>query len=118
MDIPNLSASGSDRRQQERRLLRATAMLRLPGAAPVLVRTLDISAGGMGVVATINPEGGVRCTIGLAAPAQPRGPIAVEIAAVVVHSIFSSREDGFKVGLQFEELTEAAADAINRYLAG
>ncbi|NUZ05389.1 PilZ domain-containing protein [Piscinibacter koreensis] len=116
MEIPNLTPAASERRKQERRTLRANAALRLSGATPVVVRTLDLSVGGMGVVAAINPPAGSRCTIGIASPAQPRGAIAVEIDAVVVHSIFSSRESGFKIGLQFGDLTQSAADAINRYL--
>ena len=118
MEFQGLTPSGDERRGQERKILRANAQLRLPGVRPIEVRTLDISVGGMAVVASVNPQAGAACTICIAPVSQPRGAVSVDIRAVIVHSIFSNREDGFKIGLQFADLSPEAIETVSRYLGG
>ena len=116
MDYPG--SFGIERRQQQRKPLRANAELLLPGAAPVTVRTLDISIGGIGVVSALNLPSGSQCVIRLASPAQSRGAPTIRIDATITHSIFTIRQDGFMIGLRFGDLSPEAVEAVTKYLNG
>ena len=117
MEPASLAGGGGSERRQERKPLRTNAMLRVPGAAPIRVRTLDISVGGMGVVASLNPHPGVACSMAIAPPASASGAPTIAIPATVVHSIFSVREGGFVIGLRYGELSDEAVEAITRFLS-
>lgn len=87
-------------------------MVVLPGNQRFAVRTLDISPGGLAIVASANPRPGTTCAVALALPVKPRGAVPLELRAKVVHSVFASSEGGFKIGLSFTELPANAAQAI------
>lgn len=107
----------NDRRQNERKPLRTTSYLRLPGARPVAVRSVDIGIGGISVIAAANPPAKTSCVIRVGLPAGALGIKLVEVQASVLHSVFSGREDGFKVGLNFVSLSAEARQAISSYLS-
>lgn len=81
------------------------------------VRTIDLSAGGMGIVASANPRPGTVLSIRFAVPLGSRGQAMFESKARVVHSVFSSAESGFKVGLSFVELPPTSAAVAIQYLS-
>ena len=114
MDYPG--NHGADRRQQQRKFLRANAEVLLPGNAPIAVRTLDISIGGLGVISPYNLPQGAACIIRIAPPAQPRGVPSINVDASIMHSIFTIRESGFMIGLRFGDLTPEAVHAVTHYL--
>lgn len=100
---------GAERRVAERRNLRVAATILLAETQTFAVRTLDISSGGLAIVAAANPRPGVQFLIRFPL-AQKNGPHALFEARVrVVHSVFSSAEGGFKLGLSFVELPPASA---------
>ena len=111
-----MSASDEERRKTERKSLRTRATVILGQAQAFEVRTLDISAGGMGIVAQANPPPGVVLTVRFMFPLKPSGYAPFEARARVVHSVFSSVESGFKVGLSFIDLPAGAAATISKYL--
>ncbi|MCX9157363.1 PilZ domain-containing protein [Niveibacterium sp. 24ML] len=111
------SKPSSDRRQNERKPLRTTSYLRLPGSRPTAVRSVDISLGGMSIIATANPPSKTSCVLRVGLPAGAQGIKLVEVEAKVLHSVFSGREDGFKVGLSFVNLGAEARQAISSYLS-
>jgi c-di-GMP-binding flagellar brake protein YcgR len=115
--IPGL-VEATERRRLERKALRCNAWLRRGGGAPVAVRTLDLNAGGIGLVAEFNPNRGEACRVLLASPSQPRGAAAIEIDATVVHSILNSREGAFTVGLRFATLSAEQSRVVAQYLRG
>jgi c-di-GMP-binding flagellar brake protein YcgR len=112
------AASGMERRQFERRPLRSTALLALPGQGPVQVQTVDISAGGMGLVGSVNPVPRTACAIRLALPVSAWDRVNIEAQGRITHSVFSSKDGAFKIGMQFVDLPAVIAVAINRYVKG
>lgn len=106
-----------NRRQFERRILRSKAFLVLPGRPHILVRTLDISVGGMGIVAPINTSPNLVCEVKFLLP-NPAAYSHIQASglAVVTHSVFASGEDGFKTGLKFKEFPKEILDQIERFI--
>jgi c-di-GMP-binding flagellar brake protein YcgR len=80
------------------------------------VRTTDISAEGLGIVAAANPKSGTRLKVRVTLPTRPTGTTTFEASARVVHSILAGGADGFKIGLQFSDLTPEIAATIRKYL--
>lgn len=111
-----MSGSGADRRITERRLLRTNATVILGASHAFTVRTIDVSTGGMGIVAQANPRPGTMLAIRFVLPLRPTGQMQFEAKARVVHSVFSSSEAGFKVGLSFVDLTPDAAAGVASFL--
>lgn len=109
---------GLEQRQHARRLLRTTAQLIVAGSPPFAVRTVDISAGGMAIVTTVQPPRGLNCTVLLSLPQTGREPVPLALPVTVAHSIFSSGEEGVKVGLSFNALPPEAAALVQRFVDG
>jgi c-di-GMP-binding flagellar brake protein YcgR len=107
----------SDRRRDERRIYRSGAVWTPVGMAPVQVRTLDISVGGIALVAAFNPPVGCLCLVRFTLPGR-EGPFTVETSGGVARSVFSSTDDGFRVGLYFDPLSDEATRALQRYVRG
>src|SRR5664279_5069732 len=103
---------GPERRQYKRAALRGIAHLVLTGHPSIEVRTVDISVGGMGIVASANPPAGLACVIRVVIPVKPRGTTTVEVQAKVAHSIFSHGAGGFLIGLEFSQLSAEAKSAV------
>jgi c-di-GMP-binding flagellar brake protein YcgR len=108
--------SPDERRQAPRRLLRRPATILLPGEQQLQVRSLDISSGGMGIVAPANPPIGMACGIRFQVPGPNAAPVVVQTRVKVMQSTWSTADDGFKVGLQFQELSPAHQKLIRDYL--
>lgn len=115
MSAPPAASSPSERRAADRRALRTPAVVTL-GAQEFEVRTLDISPGGLGIVAGANPRPGTTFQIRFKLPLKPRGALPVALPVRVVHAVFSADEGGFKVGLMFLQLPPEVAQAIIRYM--
>ncbi|MDO9314084.1 MAG: PilZ domain-containing protein [Burkholderiaceae bacterium] len=105
-----------NRRQYDRCYLRGVATVVLSPKDSFEVRTLDISSGGMAIVAAANPRPGTTFSIKVSLPLRPKGFTAIEARVQVMHSILASDEQGFKVGLQFVNLDTATAAAIVQFL--
>lgn len=103
-------------RQHLRKPLRTSALLSSTALPTLTVRTLDISLGGMGIVASANLIMRVRCTALLTIPTRNYGSTQLRLEAAVAHCVFTGAEDGFKIGLQFTVLSAEAEAAIAQYL--
>ena len=114
--LMSLTSTPQNKRQHERRILRATAVLLLPGQPALEVRTSDISLGGLGIVAGANPPPNLICRLSVPLPLTYGGARRIEVVAKVAHSVFSSRDGGFKVGLVFQNPSADALSAITDYL--
>lgn len=91
-------------RVHPRHPIRTRGHLLFNGNSPVPVRTLDISVGGLCVVSEITLPVKVQGVIQLSMP-MGKGKFELQnINIQVMHSIFSSKEDGFRVGLMFIKL--------------
>jgi PilZ domain len=105
-----------NKRQHERRILRATALLLLSGQPALEVRTSDISLGGLGIVAGANPPPNLICRLSVPLPLTIGGARRIDVVGKVAHSVFSSRDGGFKIGLVFQNPSADALSAITDYL--
>jgi c-di-GMP-binding flagellar brake protein YcgR len=105
-----------ERRQSERVAFRGIAQLLVTGHPPLEVRTIDIGLGGIGGVVSGNLPANLACTVRVAIPMRPGGPVTIELRACVVHSILSGNEGGFKIGLQFVHLPASAESALKEFL--
>ena len=125
MDKPPLTDpvdAATQRRAHERRPLHAPAKLMLTGKRIVDVRTVNLSAGGVALIAPENLPIGTACEIRLELPTKEAGKFTLYLGVLVMNTVFSSREDGFKTGLKFthpnaEQLARIAAfvqDAVCR----
>lgn len=108
--------ASSDRRQNERKMFRALAELRLPNQQLLHVRAFDISVGGIGVVSALNVRLETPCEIKVRAPVFGAGMDVLQLRARVTHSVLSAKESGFMLGLEFENPPAAAVDVIKQYV--
>ena len=110
------SQDKSDKRTHERVTLRTQATVLLSDSKTIKVRTLDIALGGMAIVADGNPTPGVTFNIRLARPLRSDTPSPFEAKVRVAHSVLSGKEGGFKIGLQFIELSDTAKFVLEQFL--
>jgi c-di-GMP-binding flagellar brake protein YcgR len=108
----------AERRQHDRKPLRVPAELIFPNHPPVPVRLLDVSAGGVGVLASSNPPLGARLAVRFSVPSMGKGASIVEAPVQVAHSVLSGTHGGFVVGLQFTSLSPQSSMAIIKFLKG
>lgn len=79
------------------------------------VRTLEINPSGIALAVAANPPVGMLLELDLSIPVRG-GPARVHAKGQVTHSVLSSAEGGFRVGVKFVALDEAARNAIDTYL--
>ena len=79
-------------------------------------QTLDIGKSGASVVTDIDPPLCTAFKSSLRLPAQSGHTAAFEAEAVVVNSILSPRDGGFRVGLNSSPLAPAALAAIKGHV--
>ena len=121
MDKPFLSVAPDaveQRRIHARRPLHCPAKLLLASKRIMDLRIVNISAGGLGVIAPENLAVGTNCQLRFDLPQVPTGQVTMYLSAMVMNSVFSSREDGFKLGLRFVNPTEDSASRIERFVHG
>lgn len=107
---------GFEKRKHKRKVIRSTAQIRTPSGELHKVHTLDISEGGLSVVASVNPKPKATCFVLINIPVKPQGGSSIEVQAIVVDSIYSSSESGFRIGFQFSNLSHEASAAITQFI--
>lgn len=115
MNLPQKQTD--DRRGSDRRSLRASVLLKLPTGHVIEARALDIGKGGTGVVCDFNVAVGTEVAIRMALPVNPSGGTVFEATAKVTNCTLSSKDGGFRLGLQFNALSAAASAALTKHLA-
>lgn len=109
-----------EQRAHDRRPWRTQVELLLPGRPPLAMRTTDISISGIGLLASANPPMGLRVGLRLALPnalSASAPPTVFELQAVVRHSVFSSRDNAYRIGMQFLQPSDKLLVAIGNLLA-
>lgn len=104
----------SERRGSLRKSLRTIATVHVAGQT-VRVRTMDISVGGMAIVAAVNPPPGMTFELEFDLLIGSR-VVTIRAKAQVMHSVLSSAESGFRIGLSFLSIDPASVSAIEQYL--
>ncbi len=102
-----------EQRRATRKLLDSTGVLTM-GGIPVDVKTVDVAAGGLSVLAAKQLAVGRDCHVNFGVPiaGQVRN---VAVSAHVVYCFFRGGE-GYKIGLQFVKLHADGADVIAEYV--
>ena len=119
MDKPPLTDSAdaaTQRRAHERRHLYSPAKLLLASKRIVDVRAVNVSAGGAALIAPENLPIETGCEIRLDLPTTSAAKLTLYMKAVVVNTVFSSREDGFKTGLKFTHATAEQLARLNEFV--
>lgn len=107
----------TEKRSHERRPMRTPVELLLPGRPALAMRSTDISVGGIGLMASASAPIGLELTLRIALPLGRAGTQAFEVRARVQHSVFSSRDDGFRIGMVFLKPSDRLVVAIGDFLA-
>jgi c-di-GMP-binding flagellar brake protein YcgR len=115
-DIATWVYLGPERRQGDRKLFRGPAQLLLPTREVLRVRTLDISLGGIGLVAPSNLPRDAVCDVKFRAPLMGDRVEMLVARGRIAYSILSGKENGFLVGLQFTDIPPAALALIRSYV--
>lgn len=103
----------TDQRKSARKILKVKAVVAMDGQAPMLVRTLDISANGVSISVPEPMRGGQAGQISFDLMVDGKStPIATRVK--VMYCIFSS--DEFKIGFQFLNLDMNAISQLARFL--
>ncbi|MGQ0709089.1 MAG: PilZ domain-containing protein [Rhodoferax sp.] len=108
--------TGSDRRSEERKYLRCRVQVALPGVGVGEAKAADISLGGMGVVTAYALKPGVWCRVSFSIHMPNGDAMLIDVSACVTHCVLSRDSNGYKVGLQFKELSQAQRSFIERYV--
>ncbi len=107
---------GSERRAHVRRKLRIAAALLLPGGKTVDARTLDISAGGMGLLVGANPPKGSVFHLEANLPMRIEGNAPLRAKVEVMQSIYGRAEGGFMVGVRFVDIQPESEAVLASFL--
>ncbi len=106
----------NEKRGFERKSLRGKALISIHNHGPILVKTIDISEGGIAVVAERNPKPETACVIQVEIPLHDGKKYGIHSKAVVMHSIYSRQENGFKIGLKFLDLSDEKKHLIQNFI--
>jgi hypothetical protein len=114
--IPDQPPVGTEQRKHIRKVFRSTAQLRIPSGEILQVHTLDISAGGVSIVAAMNPILKISCVVRLAVPVNTFERTNIKVPAIVVNSVYASSESGFRIGLMFANILPETLETITRFV--
>ncbi|MDD0840202.1 PilZ domain-containing protein [Curvibacter sp. HBC61] len=104
-----------DRRIQSRKLIRVPAVLDIAGRAPLSVRTVELSASGLGLSCPVNLAPGLMCTVSF----RLLGPASLTelvLPGQLTYSVLSQRDGGFRIGVQFKNLSTDNAKRLEACL--
>jgi c-di-GMP-binding flagellar brake protein YcgR len=93
--------NGIENRSQARRSLRTRGTLLFTGNQPIPIRTLDVSLGGLCLVADIAIPAKIMGQLEINLPLGNGNFEKMQVSIQVVYSIFCNKEDGFRLGVLF-----------------
>lgn len=106
-----------ERRVFERKTLKGPARLVRSGGPSMIGHMCDISLGGVCIVAESNIPVKTSFQLEFNILVRKTSSLAgIRVSAVVTHVSFSNSEGGFKVGMQFNGLSDAQKQLIVQYL--
>jgi len=103
-----------DRRRTKRHLLRARALVGIPGQSPIRGQVLEVSEGGVCVVLPIATNIGIECTLFFTVMLDGK-TIALSGPGKVMSCVYAN-SDGFRVGMTFRPQDPKAQEALNKLL--
>lgn len=103
----------SEQRTSPRKVLRTRAVVTFEGAAPLVVRTVDVGGNGASISCSEPIQAGRACELSFELFIDGK-PSSVKTRSKVSHCIFSSGE--YRVGFQFVNLDLAAMTLLAKFL--
>ncbi len=103
-----------DQRQTPRKVMRVKTNFAVDGAQPIVVRSMDVGANGMALSCPMQIPTGTSCFVAFDMFFNGK-TYSVSTRAKVMYCIYSSH-DGFKVGLQFQNIDLQSSTAIARFM--
>lgn len=107
--------TGADRRTAERKYLRCRVQISVPGVGTGEAKATDISVGGMGILADYVLKAGVWLRVCFSLHHPDGSAMLIDLNACVMHCVLS-RDGGYKIGLQFKDVSPAQQKFIERYI--
>nr|WP_284150464.1 PilZ domain-containing protein [Curvibacter sp. CHRR-16] len=105
----------NDRRKENRKLLHTHVILTLQDGTQLDEYSLDISDSGMCVSSQLNLHPGDTCSVFMRLVLQ-YGVAEFSARAKINYSVLAREAGGFKIGLNFLSLSQAAEDTLRHYL--
>jgi c-di-GMP-binding flagellar brake protein YcgR len=96
-----MEAQGVESRVHQRHPLRTRGKLLFDGHAPIPVRTIDISVGGLCLVSEVTLPAKIKGNLVFNMPVGHGKFEEKNLKIQILHSIFCNKEDGFKLGVMF-----------------
>lgn len=115
-DIATWVYLGPERRVEDRKVFRGPGQLLLPTREVLSVRTLDLSLGGIGLVAPSNLPRDAMCEVKFRSPIVSDRLETLLARGRVAYSVLSGKENGFLVGLQFVDVAPGVLALLRRFL--
>lgn len=106
-----------DGRRQDRRRLRADAVMLVRGTQVVAVRTIDVCKQGMAISAERSLASGELVRVRFPVPAHPKGVHMIDVQAQITTCVYAHADRGFRIELHFKQIAPACADALHHYLS-
>ncbi len=105
----------TNRRAHDRFPLRTDVLLQLSDGRQARARSLDMGKGGMGIVTDINALVGTKLNLQLRLPVGTGGSELFQASAVVANVVLAGSDGGFRLGLQFLELSAQAREVLGHF---
>ncbi len=106
--------TGPEQRRSPRWQLKTAARIVLSSKQVAEVRTLDISAGGLSVVADFSLPVGTTLQVSLLLPPRVGNAVPLSARAEVMNCVLDGRSGGFRIGMQFIEIDATVRAEIER----
>lgn len=107
--------TATDRRKDNRKILHTHVVVTLADGTRLDESTMDISESGMCVSCQLNLHPGDQCSVSLRLVLN-YGVADFSAKAKIMYSVLAREAGGFKLGLQFQSLSQAAEDTLRHYL--
>ncbi len=115
--VNDVAVAVAERRASVRKVFCSTAHLLFPGRSPLTVRTLDINASGMSVVAALNLPTHLAGTIRFNLPVSTPAGSRIELQVKTAQCILSHHDGGFRIGLCFAAPAAEVVSLIRKFVA-
>ncbi len=106
-------AGGPEQRRSPRWQIKTAARLVVLNSNQVAeARTLDISSGGLSIIADFSLKVGTLLQVSLLLPPKVKDAVPLSARAEVMNCVFDGRNGGFRIGMQFVDIDATARAEI------
>lgn len=111
-----LGTNHADKRASRRKPFFRSVRMVMPSGTVIGAPPFDISNEGIGLILDIEIKRGTKARLFFPLPLGPDNLVAIEVAAMCMHSHLSGKAGGFKTGMQFLDVSSQANEAIKAFM--